>query len=166
MSTIGDIISSIPDLIISVVNILGNLLESVGDGFTSIFNKLGNVCTDIMQSITNVGKAIIDGFTDSLKILFVPSYNPASEVKDKLDSKFAFVSQLKSITSELFNDFDDDSDYPSFTITYKGTTYNIIDFSLYAPYRATVHSIIIAISWTYFVLWMVKYLPRLVKGGG
>lgn len=126
--------------------------------------SLESLGAGIAGSLNDLGTAIINGLIDGLKELFVPSYNPIDEVKSKIESKYTFLSQISEISNTLFADFSESSAPPSFTVTYRGKTMTIVDFSAFVSYRSTVHGIIIAIAWTTFVLWLIKFIPQLLKG--
>lgn len=188
LSKVGDIFSGgltdVFDFVKKIFNTLGDVFEkikdilsAVKDGFvnvaTSIVNKIGDFMVDVgnnfinvIDNIISIPKKIIDLLLDLLKFLFIPEYNPIEEIKAKINEKFTFLTQMVSLSADLFKDFDSNSLPPSFTITYKGTEYSIVNFEIFQPYRATVHSIIIAIAWIYFVLWLFKFAPRVIKGGG
>lgn len=125
---------------------------------------LESLGTGIAGSLNDLGAAIINGLIDGLKELFVPSYNPIDEVKSKIENKYTFLSQISEISNSLFAGFSESSAPPSFTVTYRGKTMTIVDFSAFVSYRSTVHGIIIAIAWTTFILWLIKFVPQLLKG--
>lgn len=53
-------------------------------------------------------------------------------------------------------------DMPHFTITAYGKTMDIIDFSLFAPYRLFVHSLVSLFVWFNFIKWIVNKIPRMM----
>lgn len=164
LSGLFDIVKVIPDLIKNILSKLGDVLKSVADGFLSVVNKLGGVCGDILEGIKNVGEFIIGGILEGLEYLFVPSYNPISEIKAKIEERYSFITQMTELAGRLFKDFGSSSSPPSFSITYGGHKMEIVNWKIYQPYRATVHSIIIAVTWVFFVIWVIKFIPKLLKG--
>lgn len=177
LSDIFGFVKKIFELLGDVVTFLGDILTSIKDGFIelakSIVDKLSDFMSNVangflnvIQNIISIPQKIIDLLLELLKYLFVPEYNPIEEIKAKLNEKFTFATQMALLTKELFKDFDSNSSAPVFSFTYKGTEYEIINFEIFEPYRVVIHSIIIAIAWTYFVLWLFKHSPRIVKGGG
>lgn len=153
-------------------NIVGGLSD-FKNKVSRLFDTVINFIKDILSNIINGFKNVVDGilnlpnvFETLLKKLFVPTYSPLEECKNKIYSKFTFITQMVTLSAYLFNDFDSNATPPTFTITYKGTTSTIIDWSVVEPYRAYYQSIIIAVSWVFFVLWFFKFAPRFIKGGG
>lgn len=153
-------------------NIVGGLSD-FKNNVSSLFNTVIKHIEDILSNIINGFKNVVDGilnipqeFELLLKKLFVPTYSPLDECKNKIYSKFTFVTQMITLSKDLFKDFDSNETPPVFTITYKGTTCTIIDWTVVEPYREYYQFIIIAVSWVFFVLWFFKFVPRVIKGGG
>lgn len=107
---------------------------------------------------------LIDLLGNLLRLLFVPENNPFESLSVKLDEKFAFVNQIKSLFSSLlgFNNYGEN--VPSFTLTWYGATVAIIDFSLFLNYRTWIHGIILAIAWAVFIFKTYRKLPSIIGG--
>jgi len=100
-----------------------------------------------------------------LKGLFVPSLDCFTELHEKFSLKFGFVSDIKDIFDRLFtySDFGIE-EYPTFNITYSGSTVSIIDFSAFNPYRQFFHTIVIFLCWIPFLLRQYKKIPNFING--
>lgn len=173
ISALGSGISKLQDKMSEGLNSLGN---SIIEWFKKLWEEIKAIpehIKDLKDSIFGILKNIFDFVSDipakfkELFIeLFVPTFNPVTEVKDKVNEKFGFISQMVALSKDLFTDFDSNATPPSFTISYMGGTYEIVNFKVIEPYRAILHSIIIAICYIQFVLWFFKFAPRIIKGGG
>lgn len=99
-----------------------------------------------------------------LEDLFVPEFDGVNRVKSTLEEKLPMIAQLTEITSHFTSDYSETSTPPTFTITYKGQTLNILNLSFLQPYVTTIKSILSAIWWVMFALWLVKYAPKMIGG--
>lgn len=123
----------------------------------------------MVNAIKSLAQSIVDGFVTALKTLFIPSNtffdNKITPIMDMFYSKLPFLEQMKNIFSSFISAIgSSSSDVPEFTFTYKGATYNIFDFSIYQPYRSTVHAIILFISYFYFIRKTLRRLPSTIGG--
>lgn len=173
LSDIFGFVKKIFNKLEDVVDFLGDILKSIKDGFvnvaTSIVDKIGDFMTDVGNGFLNLIDNIKDipkKIGELLKNLFVPTYNPFEEIKNKIYDRFTIITQMVELTKDLLADFDSSANPPSFTINYGSQTITIFDFSIIQPYRAVIQSVIIAIFWVTFVIWLVHFAPRLLKGGG
>lgn len=157
-----DFFEWIKDKFVSFKDFISGFFDWVKDRFDVVKNKVTSWWNTVYDWITN----FFDNIGNLLKDMFVPTYSPVDEIKAKINERFSFISQMVDLSADLFTDFGSTSVPPSFTITLYGQSYDIINFSIMQPYRATIHSIIIAIAWINFALWFFKFSPRLIKGGG
>ena len=145
-------------------------LETVKNGFTNglggVMNGITNLTTDIgnvASSIANLPNLIIDGFKSALEFLFVPKTDIFANLKEQFDNKLPIIGQITELFSNLF-DFGDSENAPSINITWHGQTMNAFDLSWYAPYRTMVKGIMSAFMWLSFILWIPKFIPKLLGG--
>lgn len=149
-------------------NILDNvkqILTNIANLPKNIANAIYNFFSDLLSGILTGLNNLKDGLIQGLKDLFIPSDNAFTDIKDIVNEKFGFISQIKDLLSAFVNyTFADSDTPPEFNINYKGKEISIIDWSLYAPYRMTVHFIIIAISYLSFIMRLYKRLPGYIGG--
>lgn len=137
-------------------------LSSLGDKIGGFFATLWDWLQDIIDNIKNIPTTIRDFLIE----LFKPTYSPYEDVKSEFDNKFSFMSQVFSLVDSLFSDFNSNDKPPVFSINWNGSEYTIFNFSVINDYRAIWQGVIIAIAWVNFVFWLLKFAPRLIKGGG
>lgn len=111
-----------------------------------------------------LGKKIVELIGNLLSDLFVPKEDIFGNLKDNLQNKFSFTTQIQEIFENLLNDFNYGDSVPSFTITYYGETLNIIDFTPYLEYRSWLHAIILGISWFVFIRKTFYKIPGIIGG--
>lgn len=149
------------------------ILENVKNIITYIANLPANIANNIKGFFEQLALRIEIGFTDlkdgliqSLKDLFIPSEeNYFAQFKNAINERFAFISQIKELKSAFVHyTFADSDTPPEFNINYKGKEISIIDWSFYAPYRMTVHFIIIVISYLSFIIRLYKRIPSYIGG--
>lgn len=170
----------------NLLKFVGNLPDKIFDSFSSAFSSIGqhfidlpsrifgsfsSVLTDIFSVIGLVKDAILllpdtikNAFSDLLKTLFVPSNNNSlTEIKEILETKFGFFSQFISFGDTLISsNFGEEP--KSFSFTLYGNTWNLIDWSLVAPYRSTIRTITIIINYYWFIQRTLKRIPGIIGG--
>lgn len=151
-----------------------NLGSNIGTWFTNLSTSLGNWFVNLGNTLTNLlsyinpfnenffGYKIIDLFSDLLEFLFVPTQNPISELATKFNEKFAFINQIKSVITNFFDDKGDTNTVPNWSITYYGTTVNIVDWSAFEPFRNTFHSIVLGVCWFAFIFRLYRRIPGII----
>lgn len=107
-----------------------------------------------------------------LKVAFIPSegYLEAyvTDIKEMFDGKITFISEIRDFLGNLFGAvIDPNPDPPEFKINLPGGKWGqgslkIIDFSMFAQYRAFILNFIRVILWIPFLLKLYKRLPSLV----
>lgn len=121
----------------------------------------------LKESIVDLGSTIVDGiisgFQNVLEFLFVPKNLLFDDIVDIINEKFLFISQVSSIIQE-FKEFDVSNDTPSFTVELFGTEYSFIDFSFFNTYRDFIHDIICAISYFFYIIWLLSEIPAILGG--
>lgn len=156
----------------SVVNFFITLLDYLNpfsDNF--ILKKLWEFLVNIISYINPFsenffGKKIIELISDLFEFLFIPAENPFTELSDKMNSKFIFISQIRNLIDKLLGYSDYGENCPSFNMTWKGVTFAMIDFSLFINYRPWLHGIILAISWFIFARKLYNKIPGVIGGFG
>lgn len=155
-------LSSLGDKIGGFFSTLWDWLKDILDNIKNGFLSIGNWLKDIFDNLQNLPTVIKDFLID----LFKPTYSPYDDVKSHFDTKFGFVNQIFQLTDSLFDDFRSSDSPPIFSITWNDKEYTIFNFEVINDYRPIWQGIIIAIAWVNFVFWFLKFVPRLVKGGG
>lgn len=150
----------------SLFNRLTDGFNSIIQGLGNVVSKIGEVISSVIDVIVGIPQAILDGFMNLLEFLFKPdaSSNLTHEVKYLLEEKFGFLFQIGDLIRSIM-DIDFYSGTPKFEITYKGITYQIIDFAIFIPYRPYVRSIASFIMIFSTLLWLLKNAPSLIRGG-
>lgn len=171
----------------NLLKFVGNLPDKIFDSFSSAFSSIGqhfidlpsrifgsfsSVLTDIFSVIGLVKDAILllpdtikNAFSDLLKTLFVPSNNNSlTEIKEILETKFGFYSQFVSFGETLINSNFGKEEPKSFSFTLYGNTWNLIDWSVVAPYRSTIRTITIIVNYYWFIQKTIKRIPGVIGG--
>lgn len=159
LSKIFNSILNIPNSIVQGLAVPINVIKGLLD---NIFNLL-----DVLNPFSEnfILKLLFEELGEFLKGLFVPSLDCFSELYEKFNLKFGFVSDIKEVFDELFSYSDyGKEEYPTFSITYAGITTNIIDFSAFDNYRQFFHTIVIFVCWIPFLLRQYKKIPNFING--
>lgn len=149
-------------------NILDNvkqILTNIANLPKNIANAIHNFFSDLLSGILTGLNNLKDGIIQGLKDLFIPSDNAFTDIKDIINEKFGFISQIKDMFSSIINaTFTQSDEAPEFNITIYGQDLSIIDWSLFAPYRLIIHGIIIAVSYISFIMRLIKRIPKIIGG--
>ncbi len=145
-------------------------LDPTSENF--ILKKIWDFLTNIVSYLNPMhenffGKKLVELIGDLLNKLFVPQQDHFGELNEKFHSKFGFIDQIKDLVTNLFNfnESRSSSDVPpDWSITYYGTTVNIIDWTAFEKYRGFLHGIIIFILWGSFLIRLYKRIPGIVHG--
>ena len=152
----------IGNLITEGLGVLADPIEALGQGFNTFVSTIG-------QIINYINPWHDDFF---LKVALVPSEGfleaYVTDVKVMFDGKFTFISEIRDFLGNLFGAvIDPDPAPPEFKINLPGGKWGqgsvkIIDFSLFAPYRAFILNFIRVLLWIPFLLKLYRRLPSLV----
>lgn len=112
---------------------------------------------------TSISNAF-DNFGEKLKSFFIPTFDPVKDLWAEFSSRFGFVEQCFTVVKGLFTDISDEA--PVFAFNYKDSTYNIIDFSVFEPYRPLLFMIQYTIYTYRFSDWTIKNIPSILEGLG
>lgn len=162
LETSKGIFGSVKDILTKVRSIPGDIADKLSSSFTDLKDGITGKLNEVKQGIANIANAI----GNKLKELFVPDEIEAiSDIKNTVNEKFPFLSQLADIFDGLFS-FSDSSTPPTFTFSWKGAEAPIIDFAPFVSLRTPIHVIIALFVWIRFVMWLVDYVPKLLGGIG
>ena len=177
LSDIGDLISEGLGVLAGPIAALGegfnNFIDGVGDFFENLIESLGTWFEDLGQWFDNL-ISYLDPTSERffLTLSIIPSEGYleeyATDIKTMLDGKFTFISEIRDFLGNLFGAvIDPDPAPPEFKINLPGGKWGqgslkIIDFSLFAPYRAFILNFIRVLLWIPFLLKLYKRLPQLV----
>lgn len=144
------------------MGILAQPINELGEGFNSFVNVIGEI-------INYVNPWHEEFF---LRVAFIPSEGfletYVTDIKEIFDGKFTFISEIRDFLGNIFGAVvDTNPDPPEFKINLPGGKWGtgsvqIIDFSLFAPYRTFILNFIRVILWIPFLLKLYKRLPSLV----
>ena len=144
------------------MGILADPIETLGEGFNNFVSTIG-------QIINYINPWHDDFF---LRVALVPSEGfleaYVTDIKEMFDGKFTFISDLRDFLGKIFGAvIDPDPDPPEFIINLPGGKWGtgsvqIIDFSLFAPYRAYILNFIRVLLWIPFLLKLYRRLPSIV----
>lgn len=151
-----------------------NFLYSIGQGLRGGFNFVGTMIKNLWSGLTkslktivdvtlSIPKKIITGLEELFKFLFVPSDGFFDDIKDLFNDKFPFISQISNLFVD-FTGYATGENIPVFTFTYNGKELPLVDFSNFTFVRTTLHSIIIVIAYYKFIMWLISYVPKFLKG--
>ena len=155
LANVRAIFSRVKDLPSNIAEKLSSSFSDLKEGITSKLNEVKQGVLDIADKIGN-----------KLKELFVPDEIEAiADIKNTVNEKFPFLSQLADIFDGLFS-FSDSSTPPTFTFSWKGAEAPIVDFAPFVSLRTPIHVIIALFVWIRFVMWLVDYVPKLLGGIG
>ena len=150
-----------------------NFIDGVGDFFENLIESLGTWFEDVGQWFDNL-ISYLDPTSDSfcLKVALVPSegfiQEYVTDIKEMFDGRLTFISEIRDFLGNLFGAVvDPDPAPPEFMINLPGGKWGqgsvkIIDFSLFAPYRAFILNFIRVLLWIPFLLKLYRRLPQLV----
>lgn len=132
---------------------------------------LGGILKGIGEAIGGVAKLIIDGISGLFHTLFVPSENFIGDnfttLQNNFNEKMPVMKQISETSSSVQNSLfgNTSTEAPNITITLPkemmlgDITIDAFDFTFFNQYRDMIHSIIIFMMYTPFVL----SLPKRIK---
>ena len=152
---------------------IGNLIE---EGLGVLANPIIGLTEGFNSFVTAIGEVInyLNPWHENffLKVAFIPSEgffeSYVTDIKEMFDGKITFISEIRDFLGNLFGAVvDPDPDPPEFKINLPGGKWGtgsvqIIDFSLFAPYRAFILNFIRVLLWIPFMLKLYRRLPSLV----
>ena len=164
VKTSKNILENVKNMFVSIVNLPNKIFTAFSDILTSISETISNLYSSIIDFFTNFFSRIVDVLKNLFVTLFVPDDDGIlSEIKDIITTKFGFFSQFISFGDTLISsNFGEEP--KSFSFTLYGNTWNLIDWSLVAPYRSTIRTITIIVNYYWFIQKTIKRIPGIIGG--
>lgn len=155
-------------------------LSSIGDwltqGFSDVVSSVTSGLANVVDTLKGIVTSIIDGFTELLKTLFIPSDEYWKGKFDYLFAKFEWVNSLIDSVNIITDYFTttDFSQPPKVTLnlTLENSKYDfgdsavVLDLTWFADYRSMVHRILSGFMWLFFLWNLFKELPSIISGVG
>ena len=165
VKTSKNILENVKNLLKSI----GNLPGKVFDAFSSVLSSIAQGISDLVTFSTDFFINFFSRLADALKNIFVTLFVPdddgiLSEIKDIITTKFGFFSQFVSFGETLINSNFGKEEPKSFSFTLYGNTWNLIDWSVVAPYRSTIRTITIIVNYYWFIQKTIKRIPGIIGG--
>lgn len=156
--------------------ITGKLID-IKESFILSIGVLGNKVSDLKDDVLNILN-YLNPFHENffLKLAFVPRdgyfESKYQQIQSNINSKLSFFDNIKSVNDSIEQAFQSGSsgEPPQFVFflpsKYGGGEVKIIDFSMYNQYRTLIHSLIIMVSYYWFVKRIIRRLPQVIHSGG
>lgn len=165
VKTSKNILENVKNMFVSIVNLPSKIFNAFSDILSSIAQGISNLCTATIDFFTNFFTRIVDALKNLFVTLFVPDDDGIlSEIKDIITTKFGFFSQFVSFGETLINSNFGKEEPKSFSFTLYGNTWNLIDWSVVAPYRSTIRTITIIVNYYWFIQKTIKRIPGVIGG--
>lgn len=165
VKTSKNILENVKNMFVSIVNLPSKIFNAFSDILSSIAQGVSNLCTATIDFFTNFFTRIVDALKNLFVTLFVPDDDGIlSEIKDIITTKFGFFSQFVSFGETLINSNFGKEEPKSFSFTLYGNTWNLIDWSVVAPYRSTIRTITIIVNYYWFIQKTIKRIPGVIGG--
>ena len=165
VKTSKNILENVKNMFVSIVNLPNKIFTAFSDILTSIAETISNLCSSTIDFFTNFFSRIVDALKNLFVTLFVPDDDGIlSEIKDIITTKFGFFSQFVSFGETLINSNFGKEEPKSFSFTLYGNTWNLIDWSVVAPYRSTIRTITIIVNYYWFIQKTIKRIPGIIGG--
>lgn len=183
-SSFSDFIGISKQFFVDVIAAISN----TGDGSDSDNGNIFGFLSDVVNAIRDLGISIVEFFSkitdflsnlgtsafDFFKMIFIPKEdyfpNKFTEMKNSLETKLPVVAQfsgfMSTVNTHLSNSEVDSNGRPSFSITVWGTTFELVDFSLFDPYLKLFQSIILVFAYFFFIRRYFSKIAALIGGYG
>lgn len=155
----------------NVISKLDSFKTAVSNLFEQVKIKIGEVINHIKATLSRMNSIFDEWknfFISKLEYYFLPTttFNSLlNDLRTALESKFSGVLTIKVIFDSL-KQFASSDVPPEFSITYKGTKVNIINFAPYDAYRPFVHNLILFFAWFAFLRRLYHSFPSFVMNAG
>lgn len=136
------------------------IFGGITEWFGGVLEVLKTPFEAIAEGLSGVWQAV-DTIKEDLKSLFIPSVNILPLIIGKFADKFPIINQVGNLFATLYNP---GTNEPVFTITYKGMTLKIIDFTVFSDYMPLIRNFTGVFLLLSFLTKEVKRLPRLLRG--
>ena len=165
VKTSKNILENVKNMFVSIVNLPNKIFTAFSDILISIAETISNLRSSTIDFFTNFFSRIVDALKNLFVTLFVPDDDGIlSEIKDIITTKFGFFSQFVSFGETLINSNFGKEEPKSFSFTLYGNTWNLIDWSVVAPYRSTIRTITIIVNYYWFIQKTIKRIPGVIGG--
>lgn len=86
--------------------------------------------------------------------------SPLNDFKDRCDSYVVMLEEFKNVLSNTMGS--NAAGPPDFTIELWGAEVEVVNWDVITPYLTFVHSIVIAISYCWFFLWLSRRISGII----
>lgn len=140
---------------------LGTIKNELTLSTGEITSSLGGIKNQLSASVGELSSEI----NSNINATFLPDVDLINqrldESDEKLKSKFKFVSDVQDGMEGVRQSIlDSESAPPDFSFTWKGIKLNLIDWSVYTPYRKKIGNMLTAIAY----ILLIKYIYRTLPG--
>lgn len=150
--------------------ISNNILTNIKNIFSvllqlpqSIAEKLGNYFTDLKNSFVSSIENLKIKLLEGIEYLFMPSDNLFTELQEVIETKFEFVYQILDLGRSVISaDFLDVPPNNKITLYEKDIVF--MDWTLYSDYKSLIDSIIIIVSYYFYIHRLIKRIPGIIGG--
>lgn len=117
-----------------------------------------------------IGKVIVDLLKDLFNILFVPSEERVTAITNTVQSKFAFVENIKTSVNSLNDLLNSTGNAPVITVNVGSTKYTgeanikVIDMSWYAPFKPYGDLVVTGFAYAFFVWQLFLNITGIING--
>lgn len=146
----------------------GNWFTDLITGIPELLSALIDGLAGIVDSVANLIEKLVNAFAS----LFVPSEESTNAVKEKVETKFSFITTSHDQITEISERFET-MGTKSPTITFPlsktwladyGVEDVVVSFEWFEPYRYGFHSLLSAIMWIMFLFNQYFGLKNLIQG--
>lgn len=117
-----------------------------------------------------IGKVIVNLFKDLFNVLFVPSEERVTAITNTVQSKFAFVENIKTAVNSLNDLLNSTGNAPVITVNVGSTKYTgeanikVIDMSWYAPFKQYGDVVIAGFAYAFFAWRLFLNVTGIING--
>jgi hypothetical protein len=131
-------------------------------GKKSILNR-------IVDAIMFIPNAIVNGFTNMLKALFIPREDffntKLTELQNVFNTKLPFIGQIQALFGVFVNTLASSSDeLPVLEFEIFDSTVNVLPLEIVAPYQPLLHGVIIITTYYGFIRRLIRRIPKAIGG--
>lgn len=148
-------------------------LNPLSDNFilTKIIQGLADILSFLNPNSDKfIGKVIVDLFKDLFNVLFVPSEERVTAITNTVQSKFAFVENIKTAVNSLNDLLNSTGNAPVITVNVGSTKYTgeanikVIDMSWYAPFKPYGDLVVTGFAYAFFVWQLFLNITGIING--
>lgn len=148
-------------------------LNPLSDNFilTKIIQGLADILSFLNPNSDKfIGKVIVDLFKDLFNILFVPSEERVTAITNTVQSKFAFVENIKTAVNSLNDLLNSTGNAPVITVNVGKTKYTgetnvkVIDMSWYKPFKPYGDLVVTGFAYALYIWHLFINLTGIIMG--